>query len=160
VRPNAVSTLNCTLCPLLAVSCGDAGLALFTLTLSSPRMDYSFKYLSQDFVVKPTKPAASFYRNVKFCMPSKLQALRHVSCTGILSFSKLKMTRNLIINSAVLYTSSDNTGFNLIIRLLTLLISITDHHVPSNTRVTLQRHILSRIRVVSIDKVWNGYLIC
>jgi hypothetical protein len=32
VRPNAVSTLNCMLCPLLAVSCGDAGLALFTLS--------------------------------------------------------------------------------------------------------------------------------
>jgi hypothetical protein len=31
---------NCALCPLLAVSCGDAGLTLFTLTVSSPRMDY------------------------------------------------------------------------------------------------------------------------
>jgi hypothetical protein len=32
VRTNAESTLNCALCPLLAVSCGDAGLALFTLS--------------------------------------------------------------------------------------------------------------------------------
>jgi hypothetical protein len=32
---------NCALCPLLAVSCGDAGIALFTLTVSSPRMDCS-----------------------------------------------------------------------------------------------------------------------
>jgi hypothetical protein len=40
VRPNAVSTLNCALCPLLAVSCGDAGLGLFTLTVSSPRMGF------------------------------------------------------------------------------------------------------------------------
>jgi hypothetical protein len=31
VRPNAASTLNCALCPLLAVSRGDVGLALFTL---------------------------------------------------------------------------------------------------------------------------------
>jgi hypothetical protein len=35
---------NCALCPLLSVSCGDAGLALFTLTVSSPRMDYSAKF--------------------------------------------------------------------------------------------------------------------
>jgi hypothetical protein len=45
VRPNAMSTLNCVLCPLLAVSCGDAGLALFTLTVSAPQMDYSW-YIS------------------------------------------------------------------------------------------------------------------
>jgi hypothetical protein len=32
VRPNAVSALNCELCPLFAVSCVDAGLALFTLS--------------------------------------------------------------------------------------------------------------------------------
>jgi hypothetical protein len=32
---------NCALCPLLAVSCGDTGLGLFTLTVSSPRMDCS-----------------------------------------------------------------------------------------------------------------------
>jgi hypothetical protein len=30
---------NCALCPLLAVSCDDTGLGLFTLTVSSPRMD-------------------------------------------------------------------------------------------------------------------------
>jgi hypothetical protein len=42
VRPNAVSTLtNCALCPLLAVSCGDAGLG-FLYAVSSPRMDYKW----------------------------------------------------------------------------------------------------------------------
>jgi hypothetical protein len=41
VRMQWVQWTNCALCPLLAVSCGDAGLALFTLTVSSPRMDYS-----------------------------------------------------------------------------------------------------------------------
>jgi hypothetical protein len=30
---------KCAFCPLLAVSCGDTGLGLFTLTVSSPRMD-------------------------------------------------------------------------------------------------------------------------
>jgi hypothetical protein len=39
MRPNAVSTPNCVLCPRLAVSCGDTGRGLFTLTVSSPRMD-------------------------------------------------------------------------------------------------------------------------
>jgi hypothetical protein len=36
----SVQWTNCALCPLLAVSCGDAGLALITLTVSSPRMDF------------------------------------------------------------------------------------------------------------------------
>jgi hypothetical protein len=39
-RMQWVHWTNCALCPLLAVSCGDAGLDLFTLSLSSPRMDY------------------------------------------------------------------------------------------------------------------------
>jgi hypothetical protein len=34
-----VTWTNCALCPLLAVSCGDTGLGLLTLTVSSPRMD-------------------------------------------------------------------------------------------------------------------------
>jgi hypothetical protein len=33
---------NCALCLLLAVSCGDTGLGLFMLTVSSPRMDCKF----------------------------------------------------------------------------------------------------------------------
>jgi hypothetical protein len=41
IRMQWVHWSNCALCPLLAVSCGDAGFALFTLTVSSPRMDYS-----------------------------------------------------------------------------------------------------------------------
>jgi hypothetical protein len=40
VRMQWVHWTNCALCPLLAVTCGEAGLALFTMTLSSPRMDY------------------------------------------------------------------------------------------------------------------------
>jgi hypothetical protein len=39
VRMQRVPWTNCALCPLLAVSCGDTGLGLFTLTVSSPRMD-------------------------------------------------------------------------------------------------------------------------
>jgi hypothetical protein len=46
VRMQWVKWTNCALCPLLAVSCGDAGVALFTLTVSSPRMDYSTDTLS------------------------------------------------------------------------------------------------------------------
>jgi hypothetical protein len=38
-RMQWVHWTNCALCPLLAVSCGDAGIYLFTMTLSSPRMD-------------------------------------------------------------------------------------------------------------------------
>jgi hypothetical protein len=40
VRMQWVHLTNCALCTLLAVSYGDEGLALFTLTVSSPRMDY------------------------------------------------------------------------------------------------------------------------
>jgi hypothetical protein len=40
IRLQWVHWSNCALCPLLAVTCGDTGLALFTLTVSSPRMDY------------------------------------------------------------------------------------------------------------------------
>jgi hypothetical protein len=39
VRMQWVHWTNCGLCPLLVVSCGDTGLGLFTLTVSSPRMD-------------------------------------------------------------------------------------------------------------------------
>jgi hypothetical protein len=38
VRMQWVHWNNCALYPLLAVSCGDTGLGLFTLTVSSPRM--------------------------------------------------------------------------------------------------------------------------
>jgi hypothetical protein len=41
VRMQWVHWTNRALCPLLAVSCDNTGLALFTMTLSSPRMDYS-----------------------------------------------------------------------------------------------------------------------
>jgi hypothetical protein len=40
VRMQWAHWTNCVLCPLLAVSCSDAGLALFTLTVSSPWMYY------------------------------------------------------------------------------------------------------------------------
>jgi hypothetical protein len=39
VRMQQVTWTNCALCPLLAVSCVNTGLGLFTLTVSSPRMD-------------------------------------------------------------------------------------------------------------------------
>jgi hypothetical protein len=39
IRMQWVHCTNCALCPLLAVSCGDVGLALFTQTVLSPRMD-------------------------------------------------------------------------------------------------------------------------
>jgi hypothetical protein len=42
VRMQWVPWTNCALCPLLAVSCGDTGLGLLTLTVSSPRMDFSY----------------------------------------------------------------------------------------------------------------------
>jgi hypothetical protein len=42
VRMQWVPWTTCALCPLLAVSCGDTGLGLFTLTVSSPRMDCSY----------------------------------------------------------------------------------------------------------------------
>jgi hypothetical protein len=44
VQTQWVPWTNCALCPLLAVSCGDTGLGLFTLTVSSPRMDYTYGY--------------------------------------------------------------------------------------------------------------------
>jgi hypothetical protein len=47
IRMQWVHWSNCSLCPLLAVSCGDAGLALFTLTVSSPQMDYSLYVLHE-----------------------------------------------------------------------------------------------------------------
>jgi hypothetical protein len=42
VRMQWVHWTNCALCPLLAVSCGDTGLGLFTLTVWSPRIDCRF----------------------------------------------------------------------------------------------------------------------
>jgi hypothetical protein len=44
VRMQWVPWTNCALCPLLAVICGDTGLGLFTLTVSSPRMDCSAQF--------------------------------------------------------------------------------------------------------------------
>jgi hypothetical protein len=43
---------NCALCPLLAVSCGDARLGLFTLTVSSPRMDCNSVQSGPSWVVE------------------------------------------------------------------------------------------------------------
>jgi hypothetical protein len=39
VRMQWVHWTNFALCPILPISCGDTGLGLFTLTVSSPRMD-------------------------------------------------------------------------------------------------------------------------
>jgi hypothetical protein len=68
VRMQWVTCTICALCPLLAVSCGDTGLGLFTLTVSSPRMDCS-AHKARSFTSQP-----SIRCNEDMCVKIKMRS--------------------------------------------------------------------------------------
>jgi hypothetical protein len=88
VRPNAASTLNCALCPLLAVSCGDAGLALFTMTLSSLRMDYS-RILYYVETAVPTDNTQAYSNLEVTHFPNASTAILHISHCSFITYTNL-----------------------------------------------------------------------